>query len=182
MTSRPELDPGVPEWARNLRPIYDPKTMQPPPKGHVWVEWTGEASPFENPVVQYRSLMGQFTAEQTDMLHALAKLRIARVERKTTRTLRGGNGVGQINGLSVPVVRWGPFENVPAGSRGSFIQALTFADADKVKASASGGEFRIWWERDGEPRLDIVLPGGAVQIVKAENFKHFGEFRRAMGW
>ena len=152
-----------------------------PPVGCVWVEWVGEASPVDSPLVRYRLLTGQYSAEQTAVIRRLMEMRVARTH-KHTRTNRRGNGIGQEPTLGVEFVRFGPDERRRPGERGAFTQAVPFKAADAIKASPSGHEFRIWNERDGEQQNLIAMPERAIRIAAEEAFQDFGGFRRAMGW
>jgi hypothetical protein len=162
-------------------PLVDGERLPPPPNDHVWVEWVGEASPLDSPVVRYRLLTGQYTAEQQAVIRRLMEVRIARTHRHT-RTIRRGNGLGQIPTLGVEFVRFGPDQRKRPGEPGCFIQAIPFRAADAVKASESGHEFVIHQERDGEQQSHLRLPDGTVRIVSEETFQDFRGFRRAMGW
>ena len=155
--------------------------LPPPPTGCVWVEWVGEASPLDSPLVRYRMVTNQYTAEQMAVIRRLMQVRIARVH-GPTRSIRRGHGLGQIPTLGVELVRFGPDQRARPGQRGSFIQAIPFKAADVVKASESGHEFRIWNERDGEQVNHIELPSGSIRITSEEAFRDFGGFRRSMGW
>jgi len=161
--------------------LIEEHQLPPAPQGCVWVEWVGEASPLDSPVVRFNLAMGRYTAEQEAVIRRLMEVRIARVHRHT-RTIRRGNGYGQIPTLGVEFVRFGPDQRKRPGEPGSFIQAVPFRAADAIKASESGHEFRIWNERDGEQTNHIQVQDGTLKIVSQEAFKDFGGFRRAMGW
>lgn len=155
--------------------------LPPPPVGHVWVEWVGEASPLDSPVVRHRLMTGRYTREQEAVIRRLMQVRVARVHRHT-RTLRRGNGLGQLPALGVEMVRFGPDERVRPGQPGSFIQAIPFKAADTIKACDSGHEFRIWNERDGEQINHIQIVDPTLKVVARDEFREFGGFRRAMDW
>jgi hypothetical protein len=162
-------------------PLVDGERLPPPPIGHVWVEWVGEASPLDSPVVRHNLLLGKYSPEQEAVIRRLMEVRIARAHRHT-RTVRRGNGLGQIPALGVAFVRFGPDQRKRPGQPGSFIQAVPFRAADAVKASEAGHEFVIHNERDGEQQSHLRLPDGRIKIVSEQQFADFGGFRRAMGW
>jgi hypothetical protein len=152
-----------------------------PPSGHVWVEWVGEASPLDSPVVRLNLLLGRYSPEQEAVIRRLMEVRIARTHRHT-RTIRRGNGYGQVPTLTVELVRFGPDQRRRPGQRGSFIQAVPFRAADAIKASDAGHEFVIHNERDGEQQSFLHLPNGRISVVNEQTFTDFGGFRRSMGW
>lgn len=158
--------------------LFDERQVPPAPAGHVWMEWVGEASAMDSPVVRFNMITGRYTQEQMDMIRALAQVRIARVKGHT-RTIRRGNGEGQIPTLGVEVVRFGPDPFARPGQPGSFLQAIPFKAADAVKASECGHEFLIWRERDGEQQSNLRLPNGTVQVVRAETFNNLTDYQRA---
>jgi len=180
------MDGQLPDWATSLRKIAPDERVPDPPAGHVWLEWVGEVSPTDNPVVQFNMVTRRYTAEQMDMIRTLARRRIARVENHTRRVFKQGNGYGEIPHLSVPALVFGPSVKVKPGEFGSFIQAVTFRDADTIKGSICGHEFRIWRERDGEPELNVNLPNGSITLARPEQFADTAEgrqrFLRAMNW
>lgn len=159
--------------------LFDADRLPEPPQGHVWVEWVGEASALDSPVVRFNLMTGKYTPEQVAVIRELARVRIARTHRHT-RTIRRGNGQGQIPSLGVPMVRFGPNAKAGPGQPGSFLQAVPFKAADAIKASECGHEFIIHRERDGEAQSHLKLPDGTIRIVKRETFESLGELRRAM--
>ncbi|MGN6033532.1 MAG: hypothetical protein ACTHQE_17905 [Thermomicrobiales bacterium] len=173
------MDGQLPDWATSLRKIAPDDRVPDPPAGHVWLEWVGEASPTDNPVVQFNMVLRRYTPEQMDMIRTLARRRIARVENHTRRIFKQGNGYGELPHLSVPALVFGPSVKVKPGEFGSFIQAVTFRDADIIKGSICGHEFRIWREHDGEPELNVNLPNGSITLAKPEQFADTPEGRMA---
>ena len=161
--------------------LIEDHQLPPAPAGHVWVEWVGEASPLDSPVVRFGLMTGKYTAAQEKVIRRLMEVRIARVHRHT-RTLRRGNGLGELPSLMVPIVRFGPDQRRKPGERGSFIQAIPFKAADAIKSSDAGHEFKIWRERDGEPVNTLTLPDGTLRAFRSDQFADFGSFRREMGW
>lgn len=163
----------------NASLLPDPERLPEPPHGHVWVEWVGEASALDSPVVRYNLISGKYTPEQVHVIRELARRRIARVHRHTTRSIRRGNGEGQIPTLGVERVTFGPNAKARPGQPGSFVQAVPFRAADAIKASECGHEFIIHNERDGEQQSHLRLPDGTIRVVKSETFSNLTDFRRA---
>lgn len=162
-------------------PLYDGERLPPPPHGCVWVEWVGEASPLDSPVVRFNLATGRYTADQAAVIRRLMQVRLARTKGHT-RSLVRGNGLGQIPTLGMERVTFGPNPHARPGTSGSFLQAIPFRAADAIKASASGHEFVIHNERDGEALSHLHLPDGTLRIVSSDTFADLGNFRRAMGW
>lgn len=161
--------------------LVDGERLPAPPKGRVWVEWVGEPSPMDNPVVRYNLITGKYTRKQEQVIRNLARVRLARVHRHT-RTIRRGNGYGQIPSLGETLVRFGPDQRRKPGTPGSFIQAVPFKAADAIKASACGHEFVIHNERDGEQVSHIAIQETGLKVETREAFSTFTSFRREMGW
>ncbi len=161
--------------------LFTEQDIPPAPAGHVWVEWVGEPSPLDSPVVQFNLITGKYTADQARVIRRLMAVRIARVH-KHTRTIRRGNGAGQIPNLGVEFVRFGNDQRRRPGERGSFVQAVPFKAADAIKASECGHEFLIWNERDGEQQNAIAIQETGLKIETRDVFGDFGMFRREMGW
>lgn len=158
--------------------LIDPDRLPEPPAGHVWVEWVGEASALDSPVVRFNLITGKYTPEQEAVIRELARKRIARTHRHS-RTIRRGNGEGQIPTLGVERVKFGPNIRARIGTPGSFVQAIPHRAADAIKASECGHEFIIHNERDGEAVSVINLPESSVRIVKRETFASLTDLRRA---
>lgn len=161
--------------------MVNPATLPEPPKGHVWVEWVGEASPMDSPIVRFNLIANKYTREQRRVIKELSRVRIARTHRHT-RTLRRGNGAGQLTSLHVPYVRFGPNQRAAPGTTGSFTQSVPFKTADAIKSSASGHEFIIHNERDGEHQNMIQIQETGLKADAHEAFKNFSSFRKEMGW
>lgn len=179
---RREHEPDVPVWAHSMRPYYTADQLGEPPTGTVWIEWTGEPSPYENPTIMYKAVLGQIDAGTREVLDAMDQMRIVRIEGITYRTLRQGNGLGEIPHMTEPVYVWGPNHKAAPGQIGSFVQALSNADADRVKSSNVGHEFRVWCERDGGAVMPFLIPDGNITLGKEETFQSVKTFSRAMGW
>lgn len=161
--------------------LYESERLPNPPKGCVWVEWVGEPSPIDSPVVRFNLIMGKYTREQRKVIKELSRVRIARVHRHT-RSIRRGNGLGQIPNLGEPLVRFGPRQNAAPGTTGSFLQAVPFKAADAIKSSECGHEFVIHNERDGEQESKIIVQENGLKMAKEEAFGSPVDFYREMGW
>lgn len=162
---------------KSNRSLFHPSQVPDPPPGTVWVEWVGEASPLDDPVVGFNLITGRYTEDQKAVIRGLCRHRVARVHGHRRRLTPD-----QIPGLS-QVWIWGRNERARPGQRGSFMQALPFADADKVKSARCGYQFLIWNERDGEQQSILNLPNaGSVILVGQETYEDSRRFKRAMGW
>ncbi len=157
--------------------LFRPDQLPAPPPGHVWVEWVGEASPLDDPVVGFNLITNRYTEEQKAVIRGLCQHRVARVH-KHTRTIRQGDAPGISQDW-----RFGDDQRARPGHPKSFCQALPFRDADAIKASKYGHQFIIHAERDGEAVNTISVPrNGQVTLVTEESYRDLGGFKRAMGW
>lgn len=125
----------------------------------VEVEWIGEPSPIEDPQVAYWLLRaGQadgYTPQQAKIVRAAARLRTGRFPGHN-RELTADR-----DGLSQDYV-WGP-------KVGTYVRRVRFRDAEKIKASRSGHEFRLVGQE--AERTPLVLPGPcAVRLVGEQRF------------
>lgn len=161
--------------------LYESEHLPPPPQGCVWVEWVGEPSPLDSPTVRFNLILGKYTREQRRVIKDLSRRRIARVHRHT-RSIRRGNGAGQIPNLGEPLVRFGPNQRAAPGTRGSFCQAVPFKAADAIKASQSGHEFIIHNERDGEQVSTISIQETGLKMMADDAFGNIKALQREMGW
>jgi len=129
----------------------------------VAVEWIGERSFLDDPRVLYRLLRtGQpdgFTPHQAAVIRAAARRRIARVPGHNRE-------MGPRDGLSRTYV-WGP-------KAGGYVRRMSYRDAERLLASASGHEFRIVGEQPPAPspaeRLFAALPQQHIRLVGAQEF------------
>lgn len=88
-------------------------------RGRVLVEWVGEPSPLDSPLLTALKLRGLLLPDERAVLRRASLLRKARVDGVTSRTLTAErDGYGE-------TYRWGP---VP----GSYVRALTHADARRL--------------------------------------------------
>lgn len=124
---------------------------------YVEVEWIGEKSPLENPVVAYKLMrVGKsdgFTDHQAAVVRAAARLRIGK--------FKGHNrAMGPESGLSQTYV-WGPKVK-------TYVRKMTYADAERLLATNSGHEFRIV----GQPASEqpMALPTSGVRLMGAKEF------------
>lgn len=161
--------------------LFEGRQLPPPPTGCVWVEWVGEASPLDSPVVRFNLIRGKYTREQRKVIKELSRVRIARVHRHT-RTILRGNGMGQIPNLGEPMVRFGPSQVAAPGTRGSFLQAVPFKAADAIKSASCGHEFIIHNERDGEQVNHITIQETGLKLQARDSFGSSEQFRKEMGW
>lgn len=170
----------------------------------VWVEWIGQPSPMRSPTVQ-RLMIGnkRLPLEKKQAIRFVAANVVVRVDGTTSRTLRSGNGVGQISGLSQDWT-WGPgFTKKPngrtivwsaTGEPGSYIQRMPYRDADLLKQSICGPEFRILGyagDTDTEPitvatnemlQDELFNAAEATRLGPAEPVVVYKQLARKMGW
>lgn len=123
----------------------------------VEVEWVGERSPLESPLVEYKlarqGMPDGFTPHQAAVIRAAAKLRIGRWKGHSRE-------IGVRDGLSRTYL-WGHRVK-------TFVRRMPYPDAERLKASASGHEFRIvGHEPDPSP---LRLPEGHIRLVGDREF------------
>lgn len=125
----------------------------------VEVEWVGEPSFIRNPVVALRlALVGQdkgFTPHQAAVIRAANRIRSGAFPGVT-------RSVGPRSGFSRHYT-WGH------KNQKTSIQRMTMADADKLKASRDGHEFRIIGV-ESPPAL-LTLPDVGLRMVSDKEFK-----------
>lgn len=124
----------------------------------VEVKWVGEPAYTADPRVYVKlALTGQpggFTERQARVIRAANRIRIATVPGHTREMLRS-------SGFSRDYA-WGARHN-------TYVQRMTLADAEKLKASPDGHEFVILGH---EPeRGPLTLPPGYIKIVSDQEFK-----------
>jgi len=167
------------------------KAVQPE-TGYVWLEWIGQPSPTISPTVRFLMLRDRLPAIYKKAIRTIAAGAIRRVDGKTSRTIERGNGYGQIPGLT-QTWTFGPKKNAGRGQRGSYIQKVPNRDADLIKSSPSGKEFRVLGyagDTDIEPVTamtnaiigDVFQTKVAKKLGEAEGFKTYRALSRKMGW
>ncbi|HEY7119515.1 MAG TPA: hypothetical protein VH475_23185 [Tepidisphaeraceae bacterium] len=141
----------------------------------VAVTWVGEPALFDNPVTQYRVFLTRhnlppqgglspYTREQLAALEAAMRIRIIPFPGHTRE-------LGPRDGLSREY-RWGH----AAGSR---TIPVRYADAEKIKASPSGHEFRL----PDEPESPFATVPTNLRLVGATEYEGIGRYvlRRTTG-
>ena len=130
------------------------------PPMYVQVEFLGEASPLDDLGIAFRLATGQCLPEEENLWRAAAESRLARVDWVSKRIVcpdgwRDENGTVHpgFPGLSRPYV-FGP-------SPQSYVQTMTYADAQILFASTSAHQFRD--TRD--PNQDLILPPTDWRLV-----------------
>lgn len=125
---------------------------------HVLVKWVGEPAYTTDPRVYIKlALTGQpggFTERQARVIRAASRIRMATVPGHTREMLAK-------HGFSRDYA-WG-------ARHGTYIQRMTFADAELLKASPDGHEFVIMGQEQ-EPSL-ITLPAGYIKIISDKEFR-----------
>lgn len=164
-------------------PLFDSAALPAPPDGTVWMEWVGEPSPLDDPVVGYNLITNRYTDHQKRVIRQMCRHRVARCHRHT-RLIRSGSGPEEIRALT-KTYRFGNMENAQPGHPKSFCQAVTFNDAYLIKQSDVGHQFYIHNETDAAQGQLVSLPSaldGTVSLVNPETFDDPGVFHRAMRW
>lgn len=152
------------------------------PPGYVLVEWVGEESPLDDEWVKWKMATRQFNPDQLAVLREMARIAVKPHVGHVRRTFNPGRGFGEIPHLSKRYV-FGNQPDRPATDKRSTIQMMTANDARLLTDSESGNEFRVYDNAGtadvAPPRL--VFPKGDITITKAQPFRQFGDFRRALG-
>jgi hypothetical protein len=153
---------------------FEGRTYDVPP-GYVLVEYVGDESPFDDPYVTLRIQMGKYTPDQVEVLREMAR-RAIKPWAHLRRTITKGGGFGEIPGFSRSYVfGHGQRHKPPAepGEPGSFYQLMTNRDADLLKSSEAGYQFRI--HPHDPPR--IITPPTDIRIVQRDDMRNYGS-----GW
>ncbi len=143
-----------------------------PQAGFRRVGWLGEASPFDDPLIEYRRDTGQYTREQLAVLREAARRRVQRIPGgRTARALEPGNAPGQIPGLSQRY-EWGPRAT-------QYVQYLTFSDADKILSSSDGHEFVDLDSTEMDEPV-VIQPPVAIRVIEGTMMDRFGRLVEAV--
>jgi hypothetical protein len=130
-----------------------PEDRRPhPAPGHRRIEWVGEASPFDNPVVVWGLATGRYTPLQAETIRAFHRRRIRRGIAHDREMTKDRDGMSR-DWL------WGP-------SAGTYVRLLPNRDADRLLSCPSGPEFRDL-DTDGGPPIDLP-PTDLRQVKEAE--------------
>ena len=169
----------------------DGKAVEPE-RGYVWLEWIGQPTPTDSPTIQSLMLGDKLPLFKKQAVRLIAEKSIRRVDGKTRRIMRPGNGFGQIPHLS-QVWMFGKKKYARPGTLGSYIQKVPVRDADLIKSSSSGKEFRVIGyagDTDVEPITaatanlfaDVFQTPEAVRLGEAEAYRSYKSLKSAMGW
>lgn len=163
--------PGNP----NKRGPFEGKSYHVPP-GTVLVEYVGDQSPFDDPHVALRIQLGHYSAEQIEVMRTMAR-RAVKPWANLERVIRKGQGLGEMKRFS-RTYKWGHGKAskpmAAPGEPGSWFQLMTARDADILKASEAGYQFRI---HPDEPPL-LLLPATDIRLVQKDDVRNYGELRR----
>ena len=164
-----------------------------PEQGFVWLEWIGQPSPSYSPTVRMLMVGKKLSPQKKKVLRDIMERAIVRVDGRTRRIMRRGNGYGQIPHLSQDWI-WGPKANAKPGQPGSYIQKVPYRDADLLKSSAAGKEWRVLGyagDTDVEPITavtnavlfqDVFSSPEAVRLGEGESVSTYQGLKRSMGW
>jgi hypothetical protein len=120
------------------------------------IEWVGEASPFDDPFIEFGVSTGRYTPQQV----ALIRRASLRVNKRTEHNIRRMSQ--EDPGLSREVL-WGP-------GRANWVQVLSYRDADILLASPNGYEFRDLDAAEAdEPQ--VIHPPMEIRLVGREALK-----------
>jgi len=169
----------------------DGKAVEPE-RGYVWLEWLGQPTPTDSPTIQSLMLGTKLPLTKKLAVRKIAEKAVRRVDGKTRRIIRRGNGIGQIPHLSQDWI-FGNSKYARPGTRGAYIQKVPVRDADLIKSSTSGKEFRVIGyagDTDIEPITattaalfaDVFQSPEAVRLGEAEAFRSYRSLKSAMGW
>ena len=143
-----------------------------PQAGLRRIGWLGEASPFDDPLIEYRRDTGQYTREQLAVLREAARRRVQRLPGcRTSRALEPGTAPGQIPGLTQRY-EWGPRTT-------EYVRYLTFSDADKVLACSDGHEF-IDLDSTEMDEPVVIQPPVAIRVIESSMMDRFGRLVEAV--
>ena len=187
MTTSPHRPPNVVEFREGVVPelVVDGTsgtTALQADNRHVYLEWVGQPSPFDSLGIQWMMIGNKLPRNVKRMIRELAANSIRRVDGHTRRILEQRH----IDGLSQDWI-WGP-KAVKPGVPGSFIQIVPHRDAELIKASDVGDEFRVLGmkEQDGdrvENELEkMLLPDVKVTLGNEQMFRDFRTLEKEMGW
>lgn len=166
-------------WPANyrLKGPFEGREYDVPP-GAVLVEYIGDQSPFDDPYVAMRIATGGYTPDQVAVIREMAR-RAIKPWHNLRRVIKKGTGAGEIKRFSRSYVfGTGKAHRHPIepGEPGSFFQLMTNHDADLLKSTDSGYQFRIYPHE--EPR--IIIPACNIKIVQREDLRLGVPFRRSM--
>jgi hypothetical protein len=145
------------------------------PPGAVLVEYVGDQSPFDDPFVTLKIQMGKYSADAVAIMREMAR-RAIKPWPHLRRTLTKGGGKGEFPGFSRSYVFGHGQRHKPPvepGQPGSFFQLMTNRDADLLKSSEAGYQFRIYPHEESI----LVIPSTDIRIVQRDDFRNYGR-----GW
>jgi hypothetical protein len=146
--------PGPPRHEGLLRLLSE--SEDPRPRGTRRVEWVGEASPLDNPVVAYNLMMGLYTPTQAKAVRLAAARARTRVRAARLLEHDHQHAMAVFRGLSRTYI-W-EREN-------GYVQDVDWADVDRILGSSVGHEFvDLDALGEGEPRPGplVLAPRGVV--------------------
>lgn len=124
-------DPAVERHRRELFGDQAEPTAHPTEEPHrVLLEWVGQPSPRDSPLVLALKAKGLLSRAEVAALDRMALRTIRRVDGVTSRSLGTREGLAE-------TYRWGPLP-------GSYVISVSFADADRILSLyETGREFRV---------------------------------------
>jgi hypothetical protein len=133
--------------------------------GHLLVEWIGMRGPGASEQIRAAMRIPNFLPPKlVAILERMKKITSTRIEGVSTRTVMPAEGFSR-------VITWGP-------RPGSYVQEITYADADRLFSSLHAHEFRYYENNDvinfGETEAQLierVLPPDLANKVKSINVR-----------
>ena len=117
---------------------------------YVEVEYVGEASLLNDPVVQFKlATAGQkngFNAHQSAVIRASSRIRASRFPGKVREVLS----------------RHGFTRDYRWSEKNKWIQRMTIQDAERLKSAPGGHQFVVLGQE--EPRSSLILPQNSIRI------------------
>lgn len=137
----------------------------PHPRKTRRVEWVGEQSPYDNPVIAWNLLQGRYTEQQKQAIRlaaARARTRVCR-ERLLEHEHRYAQAV--FKGLR-RTYHWTKANN--------FVQDVDYADVDKILGSDVGHEFVDLDAREHD-QPKVLTPPVEVVILSREEYAQYND-------
>jgi hypothetical protein len=129
------------------------------------IEWTGMASIFADPRVQYLRMTGKVTPQMMQIYRNAAQMRVYRVTGRSKRILCPPDPFGLSR-----CYEWGP-------ERASYIQEVEDGDWRIIQESTARAEFRD--VTDGIPEV-VIKPPQDIQYVREDHFHDLKSFLSAV--
>lgn len=131
----------------------------PAPRKTRRIEWVGEQSPYDNPVIAWNLLMGRYTPTQQRAIRLAAAQARTRECRERLMEHNHQHAQAVMRGLS-RTYHW--------HKGNEFICDVDYADVDRILGSDAGHEFRDLDAMEGD-QPTILLPPESVMVYATES-------------